>query len=191
MPEKAREVVGGINTKRMIDWLVAPDGRFGEAPIAGRDAVLTESLEQALVDLRERLGDDMTAWQYGQEKFKHALLHHPMTAAVSPEVRGKLDVGPLPRGGYGGTVHNTSGNDNQRSGGSFMILADTANWDNTVGINAPGQSGDPDNPHYRDLFALWAKGKYFPVFYSRDKVDSVTESTTLLQPASAASQGSK
>ena len=189
VPEKARKVVGRINTKRMIDYLVAPDGRFGESPIAGRDAVLANSLKQALDDLRERFGtDDMTTWQYGQEKFKHALLYHPMTAAVSPEVRRKLDVGPLPRGGYGGTVHNTSGSDNQRSGGSFMILADTANWDNTVGINTPGQSGDPDNPHYRDLFELWAKGKYFPVFYSRDKVDSVTESTTVLKPASSASR---
>ena len=187
--EEARDFVGRINTKRMIDYLVAPDGRFGESPIEGRDAILADSLKQALDDLRERFGtDDMTTWQYGQEKFKHALLYHPMTAAVSPEVRGKLDVGPLPRGGYGGTVHNTSGSDNQRSGGSFMILADTANWDNTVGINAPGQSGDPDNPHYRDLFELWAKGKYFPIFYSRDKVDSVTESTTVLRPATSDSQ---
>jgi len=188
VPEKARKVVGGINTKRMIDWLVAPDGRFGDAPVAGRDAILADSLKQALADLRERFGSDMATWQYGQEKFKHALLHHPMTAAVSSEVRGKLDVGPLPRGGYGGTVHNTSGSDNQRSGGSFMIVADTANWDNSVGLNTPGQSGDPDHPHYRDLFELWAKGKYFPIFYSRDKVDSVTESTTVLRPAAADSQ---
>jgi len=188
VPEKARKVVGGINTKRMIDWLVAPDGRFGDAPVAGRDAILADSLKQALADLRERFGSDMATWQYGQGKFKHALLHHPMTAAVSSEVRGKLDVGPLPRGGYGGTVHNTSGSDNQRSGGSFMIVADTANWDNSVGLNTPGQSGDPDHPHYRDLFELWAKGKYFPIFYSRDKVDSVTESTTVLRPAAADSQ---
>jgi len=188
VPEKARKVVGRINTKRMIDWLVAPDGRFGDAPVAGRDAILADSLKQALADLRERFGSDMATWQYGQEKFKHALLHHPMTAAVSSEVRGKLDVGPLPRGGYGGTVHNTSGSDNQRSGGSFMIVADTANWDNSVGLNTPGQAGDPDHPHYRDLFELWAKGKYFPILYSRDKVDSVTESTTVLRPAAADSQ---
>ena len=69
-----------------------------------------------------------------------------------------------------------------------MIVADMANWDNSVGLNTPGQSGDPDHPHYRDLFELWAKGKYFPIFYSRDKVDSVTESTTVLRPAAADSQ---
>ena len=29
VPESVRDYIGGINTKRMIDWLTAPDGRFG------------------------------------------------------------------------------------------------------------------------------------------------------------------
>ena len=189
VPEEARAVVRGINTKRMIDWLVAPDGRFGDAPVAGRDAILAASLKETLADLHERFGPDLSTWQYGQAQFKHALIRHPMTAAVSPDVRRRLDVGPLPRGGYGGTVHNTGGGDNQTSGASFMIVADTSDWDNSVGLNTPGQSGNPDSSHYRDLFELWARGKYFPIFYSRAKVDSVTESTTLLRPAASTSQG--
>ena len=189
VPAEARDVIRGINTKRLIDWLVAPDGRFGDAPVAGRDAVLAASLTETLADLTERLGSDMANWQYGQEAFKHALIRHPMTAAVSPDLRRRLDVGPLPRGGYGGTVHNTGGGDNQTSGASFMIVADTSDWDNSVGLNAPGQSGNPDSPHYRDLFELWARGKYFPIFYSRAKIDSVTESTTLLRPAGQPTQG--
>jgi len=70
-----------------------------------------------------------------------------------------------------------------------MIVADTSDWDNSVGLNTPGQSGNPDSSHYRDLFELWARGKYFPIFYSRAKVDSVTESTTWLRPAASTSQG--
>ncbi len=188
-PEEARGVIGGINTKRMIDWLIAPDGRFGEAPVAGRDAILADSLTQTLADLRKRFGPDISTWKYGQEAFKHVLIRHPMTAAVSPDLRRRFDVGPLPRGGYGGTVHNTGGGDNQTSGASFMIVVDTSDWDNSVGLNSPGQSGNPDSPHYRDLFELWARGKYFPIFYSRAKVDSVAESTTSLSPVSPASQG--
>jgi penicillin amidase len=189
IPEAARELFRGINTKRLIDWLVAPDGRFGDAPVAGRDAVLRDSLVGTLADLTERLGADMSTWQYGQEQFKHALIRHPMTAAVSPDVRRQLDVGPAPRGGYGGTVHNTGNGDNQTSGASMMIVADTSDWDNSVGLNTPGQSGNPDSRHYRDLFELWARGKYFPIFYSRAKVDSVTESTTLLEPTSSTTGG--
>ena len=70
-----------------------------------------------------------------------------------------------------------------------MIVADTSNWDNSVGLNTPGQSGDPDSPHYRDLFELWARGQYFPIFYSRAKIDSVTESITTLRPSGTTNSG--
>ena len=189
VPAVARDDIRSVNMKRLIDWLVAPDGRFGEAPVAGRDALLARSLVEGRADLIERLGPDPSNWKYGQPNFKHALIRHPMTAAVSPDLRRRLDVGPAPRGGYSGTVHNTGGGDNQTSGASFMIVADTANWDNSVGLNTPGQSGDPDNPHYRDMFELWARNQYFPIFYSREKIDSVTESVTMLQPSGDAPSG--
>lgn len=181
VPENARRLLGNINLKLMIDWLAVPNGRFGRDPIAGRDALLVKSLSEAVADLNSRLGPDMTKWQYGQEKFHHALIFHPLGSAVSAELRAKLNAGPAPRGGYASTV-NATGGDNQTSGASFRIIADTANWDNCVGTNTPGQSGDPDNPHYRDLFDLWAKGKYFPVFYSRGKVESVAEQKITLAP---------
>ena len=190
VPDGARPYIRGVNTKRLIDWLAAPDGRFGDDPIAGRDAILRETLTAAVASLEERFGTaGMSTWKYGGERFKHALIRHPLSAAVNAELRRRLDVGPLPRGGYGGTVHNTGGGDNQTSGGSFMIIADTANWDNSVGLNTPGQSGDPDSPHYRDLFDVWAGDRYFPIFFSRAKVDSVTESITVLQPVGGTSQG--
>ena len=85
-------------------------------------------LPPALEDLKERLGSDMGKWRYGQEKFKHALIRHPLSAAVAAvndEMRAKLDVGPLPRGGYHSTLNNTGRGDNQTSGASFRIIADT------------------------------------------------------------------
>ena len=190
VPAAARDYVRSVNTKRLIDWLTAPDGRFGDDPLAGRDAVLRETLTAALDGLRDRFGTaDATAWQYGGERFKHVLIRHPLSAAVDAGLRRRLDVGPFPRGGYGGTVHNTGNGDNQTSGASFMIVADTADWDNSVGLNTPGQAGDPDSPHYRDLFEVWARDRYFPIFFSRAKIDSVTESVTLLRPAGSAPAG--
>ena len=107
-------------------------------------------------------------------------MHHPLSAVVNAEIRAKLDVGPSPRGGYGSTLNNTSREDN--SGASLRVIMDAANWDNSIATSAPGQSGDPDSTHYRDLFQLWAKHQYFPLFFSREKVESVTESRVLLQP---------
>ena len=65
--------------------------------------------------------------------------------------------------------------DYQLTGGaSFRMVADVGNWDASVAINTPGQSGDPASPHYRDLAPLWAEGRYFPLAYSRDAVEKAT-----------------
>jgi len=185
IPKEAREVFGNLGMKKIITWMQAPDGRFGADPIASRNKVLTSSLEQAVVELTKKLGPDMSHWQYGQEKYHHAIIRHMLSPAVKPDVRAKLDVGPMPRGGDSYTVTATGGTDNQTSGGSLKIVADLENWDSSVALNNPGQSGDPASPHYRDLFELWSRGKYFPIFYSRPKVESVTEKTVVMQPAGA------
>ena len=188
IPQAVQELLS-LNMKRVIDWLSAPDGRFGPDPLDGRNALLVDTLSLAISNLESRLGLDMTQWQYGDARYKHALIRHPLGAAVRSDLREQLDVGPVSRGGYGRTVNNTGNGDNQTSGASFRIIADSENWDNSVGTNSPGQSGDPDNVHYRDLFDLWARGQYFPIFYSREKVESVVEQTTNLEPAAASFVG--
>ena len=175
-------------TKKVIDILHSPDGRFGADPIAGRDALVAKSMDEAVAELTKRFGPDMQGWKYGQEKYHHALVRHPLSDAVNAATRAKLMVGPLPRGGDGSTVSATGNGDNQTSGGSLKIIADTEDWDNSVGLNTPGQSGDPDSPHYRNLFQLWAQGQYFPIAYSRKKVDSVTESVLRLAPTATTTQ---
>jgi penicillin amidase len=184
VPAAARSAAGTVtlSAKRVIDWLYAPDGRFGQDPTAARDALVAQSLEEAVAELVKRFGPDMSAWTYGQPRYHHALIRHPLSSAVNVDVRARLDAGPVPRGGDGTTVSATGNADNQTSGGSFKFIADTEDWDNSIGINTPGQSGDPASPHYRDLFDLWAKGRYFPVAFSRSTVESVTESVTRLAP---------
>ncbi len=182
--QAAREVfpVSSLSTEKLIQWLTAPDGRFGADPVAGRDALLCRALELAIGDLECRLGPDMNRWRYGQAAFKHVWLKHPLSGAVKPDLRARLDLGPLPRGGYAHTVNSTSDGNNQSGGASFRIIVDLANWDRALGTTMPGQSGDPASPHYRDLFEPWAQGKYFPVFYSLEKVKAVAEGTTVLTP---------
>ncbi|MCS6817264.1 MAG: penicillin acylase family protein, partial [Blastocatellia bacterium] len=57
--------------------------------------------------------------------------------------------------------------------------------------NAPGQSGDPTSPHYRDLFELWKDGRYFPVFFSRAKIETVTIRRERLQPLQPSENASR
>lgn len=191
IPASARAAVpsGLLGTKRIIDFLQSPDGRFGADPVKGRDDLVIKAFEQGVADVTAKFGPDMAAWKWGDEKLHHALIRHPLSSAVNAEMKKKLEVGPFPRGGDGTTVSATGNGDNQTSGGSLKIVADPDNWDNSVGLNTPGQSGNPDDPHYRDLFDLWARGRYFPVAYSRAKVESVAEKTSTLSPATATSSG--
>ncbi len=185
VPREAREIFpfSSLSTEKLIEWLTTPDGRFGANPVGGRDALLRRALDLALAALERRLGPDMSRWRYGQVAFKHIRLKHALSDAVKPDLQARFDLGPLPRGGYAHTVNSTSDSDNQSGGASFRIIVDLGDWDRALGTNTPGQSGDPESPHYRDLFEPWAQGKYFPVFYSLDKVKAVTESTTTLTPA--------
>jgi penicillin amidase len=191
VPKEAQAAIGPLSMKRVIDWLEAPDGRFGADPGKGRDDLVSRSLNEAVAELTKKLGPDINAWRWGQNAYHHALISHPLADIAPADVRSRLLVGPFPRGGDGFTVSATGNADNQISGGSLKIIADTENWDNSLALNNPGQSGDPDSPHYRDLFELWARGKYFPIFYSGPKVESVTEERLMLvERRSGASGGS-
>ncbi|HEY0969828.1 MAG TPA: penicillin acylase family protein [Gemmatimonadales bacterium] len=182
MTEEERRLLPAPSLRQVIGWLQAPDGAFGAAPVAARDSLLARTLQRAVGDLRGKLGPDMDDWRYGQEGYKHVTIRHPLSGAVSADVRRRLDVGTLPRGGYANTLQATGGADNQSSGASFRIVATTGDWDLTVGTNTPGQSGDPASPYYRNLFELWGTDRFFPAFYTRRKVESVADGVTILAP---------
>ena len=172
-----------VGMKTTIDMLLAPNGDFGDDPLQGRDQFLLDTLAQGIANLREKLGPNMQNWVYGQADYKHALIRHPLASAVNDEIRSRLNVGPVPRGGNSYTVGAASSGDNQTSGASFRIFVDTRDWDNTLGMNTPGQVGDPDSPLYDNLFELWANDKVFPAFFSREKIETVLYETLNLIPA--------
>lgn len=183
VPENARKYLKTIPTKRLTDWLITPPSFFGPNPLYTRDSLLLSCFKLAIDSLRIRLGFDENNWHYGQEKNKHIKLTHAISDLVDDSLlKEKINLGPIPRGGYAETVNNTSNNLNQMHGASFKILIDTENWDRTLGINSPGQSGDPRSKHYGDLFNLWGTGGYFPVYFTKAKIKAVSEKTLILKP---------
>jgi len=52
-----------------------------------------------------------------------------------------------------------------------------------VFTNNPGQGGDPDDLRYRNLFEGWASDRFFPLYYTRDRVESVVAERISLNPA--------
>ena len=182
VPAAARPYIRTVSTKRIIDWLTAPSTDFGADPFHARDSLVLASLDQAVADLTRRFGPDMDSWRWGQAAYHHVTITHPLSPLADSATRARLNVGPAPRGGDANTVGATGSGDNQTAGASFRIVADAADWDAAVGANTPGQSGNPDDPHYRDLFPLWAADRYFPAPYSRARIEARTDSRTVLVP---------
>jgi penicillin amidase len=187
-PPEFRGSVPGKSLDKMIAWIEAADPRLTLDGPASRDKLLLESLGQAAAFLVKAFGPDPENWRYGDVKFHHVLIRHPMSAATGAEKRRSLDVGPLPRGGSAQTVNMTSDSDNQASGATFRFVVDLADWDLALGTNSPGQSGDPASPHYSDLFGPWVEGRYFPVYFSRARIQAEAEATILLKPSTLIKQ---
>jgi penicillin amidase len=182
IPENARGLLT-IPSYRVLEFLLLPDGKFGANPTEERNAFLLKALSAAMRSLESRFaGLPRNQWYYGQEKYKHVWVRHLLSSAAHPELRAKLDHGPLPRGGSSATVGNTASGYNQTHGATFRLIVDTGNWDYCLATNSPGQSGNPDHPHYRNLFAMWAKDQYFPLFFSKEKIESVRYGKLSLRP---------
>ena len=182
VPEKMRKAVKTVSTKKMLDWLTVGRSEMGANLLEGRNTMFLNALQKAAFKVKLRLGSDVEKWQYGGEKGKHIYLKHPLSNFVDDDLKAKINVGPIARGGNGETVNSTGSDLNQSTGASFRIIVDTENWDKTLGNNNPGQSGNPDSPHYKDLFDMWANGQYFPVFFTKSKIKEVTEKTVVLKP---------
>lgn len=176
-------IIAFPDTTRLLNAMEKPDTAFGSDATAKRDWVLLTSLNMAWANTEKMLGSDPRQWQWG--KLHHALITHPFAGAVDSTTAAKLNVGPLPTPGSGSTP-NQAGYDprnfRQTGGPSFRIVVDVGNWDNSRAINLPGQSGDPDSPHYRDMTEMWRKGEYFSLLYTRKKVEAATVNRIVLQP---------
>ncbi len=180
IPDEAKEYISWMPMRTCIDALTLPSHRLGAQPLDAREELLISTFIASVNNMKEKFGTDMSNWVYGQENYKHIRLTHSLGNIVEPELQNKLNVGPLPRGGNSFTVNNTASGNNQSSGASFRIIVDLADWDKCVGMNSPGQSGDPDSPHYNDLFKYWAEDQFFPVAFSRKKVEEMTEKVIVL-----------
>jgi penicillin amidase len=154
--------------------------RSGAIGMAYRDAAMLGSLAEAVKEARQRLGDDSSKWRWG--KLHVAPFAHPLS--TDAERRGVFDLPTVERGGDGNTVLATSGPGfRQNHGASFREILDVSDWDRSVATNVPGQSGQPGSKHYGDLLPLWADGKYFPLLFSKQKVETMAKERLTLEPA--------
>lgn len=178
-PEGAR-LAGYGDASRVLAVLEKPEPWM---PVERRNEVIVASLKSAMAEVERKLGPDPKAWQWG--KLHTAVFNHPLDPLLDNAARQRYDVNAGPIGGSSFTPMNTSyrNSDYQlTAGASFRMVLDVGNWDASRVVNAPGQSGNPASPHYRDLAQMWARGDYFPLLYTRKAVEKETREKVELVP---------
>lgn len=167
-----RDIAALLSPRPEYDWLELYLQREQGTPAA--DSVLLGAVDDAMIEVNRRFGPDRTAWRYGTVHV--AAFRHPLSK--------QYDLAPASRSGDGNTVNATGGaNFRQTAGASFREIIDLADFDRSIVTNVPGQSADPRSPHYADLLPLWGTDQYFPLVYSRARVEQETERVTWLVPA--------
>ncbi|MGO8735268.1 MAG: penicillin acylase family protein [Terriglobia bacterium] len=156
------------------------EATFGPSPAAARDRLLLSTLRTAVDKLSALEGPEPAQWSWGNIHVVH--LRHPLDRLPGA---GFMDLDPLARPGDGFTVCATTypgNNYAQTHGASFREVLDVGNWDDSKGINVPGESAQPGSPHYGDLLAIWIEGHYFPLLYSRPAVEKAATDRLRLEP---------
>ncbi|MFF5807613.1 penicillin acylase family protein [Streptomyces sp. NPDC012746] len=150
---------------------------------AALDHVLAGSLTAAWAETRALLGDDPARWRWGD--LHHAAPAHPLAGLLGDRLPRLRGLPRRERPGSGDTVLNTGydGDFRQQEGASFRIVVDVGAWDRSRVVNAPGQSGRPDSPHWDDLYDTWTRDESFPLHYGRAAVEAATRTRVVLTPA--------
>jgi penicillin amidase len=180
LPPNAAQAIAAPDIAVMLDMLEKPDA------VPNRGDLLAATLASAYAEMEKLEGADPHAWQWG--KLHHSLPEHPLFEAVDQDLRARFQPGPFPTPGgpYTPNASSYRVSDFQLTGGpSFRMVLDVGNWDNSRAVNYPGQSGNPDDVHYRDLTEKWLTGEYFPLLYTRDAVEKATAARILLNPIRA------
>jgi penicillin amidase len=167
----------------MLDALEHPETWFQGNAAERRDQILLTSLRAAYREMEKLQGTESSQWKWG--KLHYNLSEHPLSSIVDEDTRAKINVGPILKHGGQYTVNASAyrtSDFRQTNGPSARLVIDVGNWDNSRAVNHPGQSGNPDSPHYRDLAPMWRAGQYFPFLYSREAVEKATEKKIELVP---------
>ena len=182
-PAAAWPLIGDGNLDAVLFHLEHPGPDLGANPVAARDQILLASLRAALDELDQRLGPNMDAWAWGA---LHKARFVPAIAPLAgPALAARMTTGPLPIPG-GPSTPKAAAYDLKTfevtHGASVRMVMDVGAWDNSRMVNTPGESIDPDSPHYGDLFPIWARGGYVPMLFSRPAVEAAAERVIEVTP---------
>lgn len=182
--------VGSIaNNIFMHELATQPTARWWDnistADKENREAIILQSLADAIAWLEENVGRDMNAWNWGS-------IH---TVTFEDGVLGKSGIsvieslvnrGPFPADGGRAIVNATGWSWDApaviTSHPSMRMILDLSDFDASQNVIPTGASGHPYHEHYDDQMQLWLNGEYHPMWFSREAVEADATGHLILQP---------
>jgi penicillin amidase len=154
------------------------------------EEAMREALDSAVSELRGRLGDDVSQWQWGRlhkQAFRHAL-------GDARALSRLVNRGPVPVGGDSNTVWQATylpyhGHELRAWTACYRQIIDVGDFDNSVSVIPGGESGHPGSRHYADMIGMWARVEYHPMLWQRESVEEHASGRLALEPASAGGDG--
>jgi len=146
-------------------------------------SVSAAALNQAVSDLRHRLGDRIEEWRWGS--VHRTLPRHPL-AKKFPDWQKVLNPPALPMSGDGETPLAAG----YSPGNPFTVtllsvvryVYDLSDWENSGWAVPLGVSGHPASPHYSDQAPVWGKLELAPMPYARARIEAEAATRQTLQP---------
>jgi penicillin amidase len=109
---------------------------------------------------------------------------YPHAMALKKPLDKVFNVGPLPIGGDKNTVcqiGSVVGEFSEKNWApSYRHIVDLGDFDKSLVVIPPGQSGNLASPHYQDMFPLWYRGEYARMLWTREQVEADAEARLLL-----------
>ncbi len=178
-------LVGRLTPSLIERWELGDDGLF--EGLTTWSEVISKSLEDAMNDLRSRLGRRSRRWSWGR-------VHRLELIHAFGRRRGLgvlFNARSIRVGGNTDTVLATSevpGRDfeTRLSAPSWRQVLDVGRWDACGGIHVPGQSGQPGSRHYRDLSRRWRTNRQFPLYWSAPELRRHARARLTIYPAPGA-----
>ena len=156
-------LIDRIATEQPREWLPKEFSTYTD--------LFRASYEDARQNLTKSIGADESQWIWG----KIAISRFPHPLAVVPLVGAQFAIPAFPQNGSGGSI-------NVGSSVSMRLIADLSDWDKTQSGIPLGESGIPNNSHWKDQLDDWRNVTPRALPFSKSAVENAIKETVVLAP---------
>ena len=158
-----------ILTNRPAKWLPSKYKNYDELLAAAADIAASKLAQQS----KSERADE---WKWS--RFNSLQLLHPLGG--EGVLKRFLSIADKPQSGTSYTINRAG----QQLGPEMRFVGNPANWDESIMVITPGESGQAGSSHYSDQFSYWYEGK--PIFapFSEAAEAKATKHTLTLKPSS-------